>query len=133
MATIYKEIMIKADARKVWGAVRDVGHVHTRLVPGYAAETRIDGDTRILTMANGNIVKELIVGIDDSHYRLAYAVIETQMPLSRHHASFQVIPEGEHSCRLVWITDIMPHELEREVRARVDRGAAVIRQTLERS
>lgn len=77
-------------------------------------------------MSNGNIVKELIVNIDDSNYRLAYAVKETQMP-----TSFQVFPEGENSCRLVWITDILPHELEPEVRERVDRGAIVIKHTLE--
>jgi hypothetical protein len=131
MASIYKEIDIDVDSLKVWESVRDIGNVHIRLVPGYAAETRIDGDTRILTMSNGNVVKELIVDIDDRHYRLAYAVKETQMPITHHHASFQVFSEGENSCRLVWITDILPHELEPEVRARVDRGAVVIKHTLE--
>lgn len=131
MASIYKEISIDVDAPKVWESIRDVGNVHIRLVPGYAAKTRIDGDLRILTMSNGNIVKELIIDIDDSNYRLAYAVKETQMPITYHHASFQVFSEGKNSCRLVWITDILPHELEPEVRARVDRGAVVIKHTLE--
>lgn len=131
MASVYKEINIDLEPSKVWDSVRDVGNVHMRLVPGYAAETRIEGDFRILTMSNGNIVKELIVDIDDRNCRLAYAVKETQMPITYHHASFQVFPEGENACRLVWITDILPHELEPEVRARVDRGAVVIKHTLE--
>lgn len=133
MASIIKEIPINANYKKVWDAVRDVEHVHTRLVPGYAAKTSICGDARILTMSNGNIVKELIVDINDELYRLAYAVKETPMPLLHHHASFQVFPEGENACRLVWITDILPNDLEPEVRARVDRGAVVIKQTLERN
>lgn len=131
MASIYKEILINVDSAKVWESVRDVGNVHIRLVPGYAAETRIEGDSRILTMSNGNIVKELIFDINDKQLRLAYTVQETKMSITHHHASFQVFPEGSNSCRLVWITDILPHELEPEVRARVDRGAIVIKQTLE--
>jgi len=131
MASIYKEIPINVDLQTVWESVRDVGNVHKRLVPGYAAETRIEGDTRILTMSNGNTVRELIIGIDDLNYRLAYSVKDSQMPITHHHASFQVFPEGINSCRLVWITDILPHELESEVRARVDRGAVVMKQTLE--
>ena len=133
MASINKEIDINVDSLKVWDAVRDVGNVHIRLVPGYAAETRMDGDIRILVMSNGNTVKEAIVAIDDCNYRLAYAVKETQMPIALHHASFQVFPEGENACRLVWITDILPHELEPEVRARIDRGAIVIKHTLEKA
>lgn len=93
MASIYKEIAIDADFLKVWEAVRDVKNVHNRLVPGYAAETEIDGDNRILTMSNGNIVKELIIDIDENNHRLSYAVKETQMPITFHHASFQVFPE----------------------------------------
>ncbi|MEI6102029.1 MAG: hypothetical protein WCP73_09335 [Eubacteriales bacterium] len=58
MASIYKEIFIELPVAKVWDAVRDITNVHKRLVPGYAAETRIEGDMRILTMSNGNIVKE---------------------------------------------------------------------------
>ena len=83
-------------------------------------------------MANGNIVKELIISIDDYNYRLAYAVIESQMRLLYHHASFQVIPEEKSSCKLIWITDFLPHELEPEIRARIDRGAVVIKNTLEK-
>lgn len=131
MASIYKEILLDLPAAKVWEAVRDIGHVHERLVPGYAAQTRIDGDMRILSMSNGNIVKELILGIDDERFRLAYAVVETSMPIIFHHASFQVFPESEETCRLVWITDVLPQTLEPDVRIRVDRGAAVMKRTLE--
>jgi Polyketide cyclase / dehydrase and lipid transport len=108
-----------------------VGAVHERLLPGRVTGTRIEGDVRTLTFPNGAVVRELIVDIDDEARRLAYAVVEgAQMRLSHHHASFQVFAEGEHS-RLVWITDVLPHTLETEVRARVVRGAEEMRQTLE--
>jgi uncharacterized protein YndB with AHSA1/START domain len=131
MASIYKEIAINVAPEKVWAAVRDVGAVHRRLVPGYTVDTRIEGDVRILTMRDGNVVRELIVDIDDEKRRLAYAVIETRMPLLHHHATLQVFAEGESRSRLAWTTDALPHTLAAEIRMRVERGAMVMKQTLE--
>jgi len=65
---------------------------------------------------------------------MAYAVLGGQrMALSHHHASFQVFddPDRENHCRVVWVTDILPHCLEAEVRARVERGAVEIKEAIE--
>ncbi|MCP1305724.1 SRPBCC family protein [Paenibacillus tyrfis] len=131
MATIRKEIIIDAKPEQVWDAVRDVGAVHRRFVPGYTVDTRLDGDFRILTFANGAVVREHIVAVDDEARRLAYAVVEGSMPLVHHHASFQVFAEKDSRSRLVWITDFLPHELATEIRMRVERGAEVMKQTIE--
>jgi Polyketide cyclase / dehydrase and lipid transport len=130
-STIRQEIVIEAAPEHVWAAVRDVGAVHRRLVPGHVVDTRLDGDTRILTFPSGGVGRELIVGVDDEARRLAYAVVEGRMPLVHHHASFQVFGEGASRRRLVWITDVLPHELAAEIRLRVERGAIVMKQTLE--
>jgi len=122
MASIRQDIVIEASPGQVWAAVRDVGAVHRRLTPGYVVETRLDGDTRILTLPNGGMVRELIVAIDDEARRLADAVVEGRMPLVHHHASVQVFAEGEDRSRLVWITDALPHELAAEIRRHVERG-----------
>lgn len=131
MTSIHKDILIEAPAEQVWAAVRDVGAVHQRPVPGHVVDTHLEGDTRILTFPNGGVVRELIVAIDDDARRLAYAVVEGRMPLVHHHASFQVFTEGTSRSRLVWITDVLPHALAEEIRLRVERGAAVMKQTLE--
>src|SRR3954447_22809358 len=131
MTSIYKEIVVEATAEQVWAAVRDVGAVHQRLMPGYVVDTQIDGDTRILTLPDGATVRELIVAVDDDRRRLAYAVVEGRMPLPHHHASFQIFADGQHHSRLVWITDALPHERAVEIRVRVERGAEVMKQTLE--
>ena len=131
MASIREEIAIDAAPGQVWAAVRDVGAVHRRLVPGYVVDTRIEGDTRILAFSGGGVVRELIVAVDDAARRLAYAVVEGRMPLVHHHASFQVIAEGEGHSRLVWITDFLPHGLAAEIRMRMERGIAVMKETLE--
>lgn len=131
MASIRKDIVIEVAPAQVWAAVRDVGAVHRRLVPGLAVATRLDGESRFLTFPSGAVVRELIVDVDDDARRLAYAVVEGRMPLAHHHASFQVFAEGEGRSRLVWITDVLPNELAAEIRLHVERGAAVMKQALE--
>ena len=56
MASIRKEIAVEAPAGRVWDAIRDVGAVHTRLVRGMVLNTRLDGDSRLVTFANGETV-----------------------------------------------------------------------------
>ncbi|MGW4894770.1 SRPBCC family protein [Kitasatospora sp. NPDC004240] len=125
--------MIEAEAEEVWDAVRDVGAVHERLVPGYVLGTRMDGDVRYLTVPGGAVIRELIVGVDDDLRRLAYSAVEGfRIPLTHHHASFQVLPEGPGRCRLRWTTDVLPHGVAEQVRLRVVRGAQVMKETLER-
>jgi hypothetical protein len=130
VATIRQDISVRCSPAAVWDAVRDLEAVHQRLVPGHAVAATVVGDTRILTMPNGAVVRELILGLDDERRRLAYSVIETPMPITSHHATFEVFPEGDGTL-LVWTTDALPDSLEPEIRARTARGAAVIKQTLE--
>ncbi len=65
MASIHKEMLIQARQEDVWAAIRDVGAVHQRLTPGFVIDARLDGDARIVTFANGAVVRELLVDIDD--------------------------------------------------------------------
>jgi polyketide cyclase/dehydrase/lipid transport protein len=73
MASIRKEILIDASAEHVWAAVRDVGALHHRLVPGFVVDTRLEADARIVTFGNGMVVRELIVDLDDEARRLAWS------------------------------------------------------------
>jgi uncharacterized protein YndB with AHSA1/START domain len=129
MASIRKEIVLDASPEHVWSALRDVGAVHTRLARQFVLDTRLDGDSRLVTFANGEVVRERIVDIDDRARRLAYAVVDWRT--THHNASFQVVPEGEGRCRLVWITDLLPDTLAELVRGFVDQGSAAIKRTLE--
>ncbi|MFF2080042.1 SRPBCC family protein [Kitasatospora sp. NPDC058162] len=132
IATIVEDVLIEADAESVWDAVRDVGAVHERLIPGYVLDTRMDGDVRYLTTPGGAVIRELIVSVDDELRRLAYSAVEGfKIPLTHHHASFQVFPAAEGRCRLVWTTDVLPNDMADQVRLRVSRGAQVMKQTLE--
>jgi carbon monoxide dehydrogenase subunit G len=130
MASIHKEIAIAAPPDAVWAAVRDVGAVHQRLVPGFVTDTRLEEGARIVTFANGMVVRELIVDIDDAARRLAYASVGGRA--AHHNASMQVFADAGDGSRLVWITDVLPDALAEPVRANVEHGSAIIKQTLER-
>ena len=130
MASIHKEILIEARPEDVWAAVRDVGAVHRRLVPGVVVDARLDGDARVVTFANGMVVRELVVAIDEEARRFVYAAVDGR---ARHHnASMQVFADGGDRSRLVWITDILPNELAGPIGALVEQGAGVMKRTLER-
>ena len=66
MASIHKEILIDASPDHVWDALRDFGALHTRLVPGFVTDTKLDGDARIVTFANGTVAREILVDCDDT-------------------------------------------------------------------
>ena len=129
MATVYKEFIVEADAARVWDALRDFKAVHTRLAPGFLTGCTIDAEgARILTFANGLVAREMLVGIDDAHRRLAYTVTGGQA--AHHHASAQVFTEGEGRSRFVWITDVLPDELAVPIASMMDAGLEAVQRTL---
>jgi carbon monoxide dehydrogenase subunit G len=130
VASIYKEILIEADPQDVWSAVSDVGAAHERFIQGVLVDTRMDGDARIVTFADGLVARELIVTLDHLVRRFVYASVGGRA--THHNASFQVFDDGDLRTRLVWITDVLPDELAAPVSQRVELGSAVIKQTLER-
>ena len=129
MASIRKEMMIDAPAGHVWAAIRDVGAVHTRFAQQMVLNTELDGDSRLVTFANGETVRERIVDVDDEARRLAYAAVEWRT--THHNASFQVMPDGNDRCRLVWIADLLPNALADLVNGYMEQGCAAIKRTLE--
>ncbi|MEV0273745.1 SRPBCC family protein [Hamadaea sp. NPDC050747] len=117
---------------RVWDVIRDVGAVHTRLLPDRVTGTRIDGGQRFLTFPDGHVIREIIRAVDDSSRRLAYAVVEgARPPLDHHEAEFQVFPAAEGRSRLVWTARVLPAERAAEVRTRMEYGIADIRRTVE--
>src|SRR5215510_12941205 len=115
MASIRKEILLEASARHVWDAVRDVGALHKRLVPGFVVDTRLEPDARVVTFGNGMVVRELIVDLDDDARRLVWAARGGR--LTHHSASVQVCDDGDGRSRLIWIADLLPNELAGDIRA----------------
>ena len=130
MASIRKDILLQSSPEKVWAAVRDVGALHTRLVPGFVVDTRLEEGARVVTFGNGMVARELIVALDDEARRLVWAVAGGR--LTHHNASVQVFAHGEGGSRLVWIADLLPNEIAGDIRRMIEQAADVMKQTLDR-
>jgi carbon monoxide dehydrogenase subunit G len=129
MASIRREFLIDARPDDVWDAVRDVGALHKRLVPGFVTDCRLEEGARIVTFGNGMTVKELIVDLDDAARRLSWSA--TGGRLTHHNASMQIFAEGDKRTRAVWTADLLPNEMAKPITAMIDQGCAVMKKTFE--
>ena len=132
MASIRREIQIDARPETAWAALRDVGALHHRLVPGFVTDTRLEEGARVVTFGNGLVARELIIDVDDGARRVAWSVVGSKL-MTHHNASAQVFANGTTGCRFVWIADLLPNEVAPSIAAMIDQGMAVIKQTLERT
>ena len=130
MASIRKEISSKARPDDTWAALRDIGALHTRLVPGFVVDTRLEPGARIVTFGNGMVVREQIVTIDETERRVVWSA--TGGPLTHHNASAQVFANAEGGTTVVWIADLLPDEAAGGVAAMMEQGMAIMKQTLDR-
>jgi hypothetical protein len=128
MASVRKEIVTSARPSSVWDAIRDVGALHTRLVPGFVTDTRLEPGARIVTFANGMVIKEPIVTIDEESRRLVWGAQAEQ--LTHYNASVQVFEEGAGS-RVVWIADFLPNEAAATVGSMMEQGMAAMKKALD--
>jgi hypothetical protein len=131
MASIHKDTPIHAPAHEVWDAVRDFGALHTRLVPGFVLDTKLDGEARIVTFASGTVARELLIDCDDARRRLAYAIVSERM--KHYSASVEVVADGDTNSRLIWTVDVLPHEIAPYIGDQMDQGVLARQKTLGRA
>lgn len=129
MASIRREVLVRARPETVWAALRDVGAIHQRLARGFVTDVRLEEGARVVTFGNGLVVRELIVDVDDTARRVVWAAVGGQ--LTHHNASAQVFDDGAGQSRFVWIADLLPDERAPMVAAMMDEGLAAIKRTLE--
>jgi hypothetical protein len=131
MASIHKDIPIQAPAHEVWDAVRDFGALHTRLVPGFVLDTKLDGEARVVTFASGTVARELLIDCDDARRRLAYAIVSERM--KHYSASVQVTADGDARSRVLWTVDVLPHEMAPYISGQMDQGVFAMQKALGRA
>ena len=129
MASIHQQILVEATPAQAWDAIRDVGALHTRLVPGFVLDTKLEPGARIVKFANGMEVRELIITLDGERRRLVWSAVGAS--LAHHNASVQVF-DGEHGgSRIEWIADLLPDAAEPAIRAMIGAGAAAMKKALD--
>jgi hypothetical protein len=129
MASIHKELPLAVSADRAWAALRLVGEAH-KLFAGVLVDGHLDGDLRTVKFANGMVVRERIIDVDEARRRVVYAVVEGT-PLTHHNASMQVLDEGPGQCRFIWISDFLPAEFAETMAPMVEQGAQALKKNLE--
>nr|WP_294815265.1 SRPBCC family protein [uncultured Sphingomonas sp.] len=132
MASIHHDIFIAAAPDAIWRAVRAVDRLHDLLVPGFVTATEmLDGEgapVRRVTFANGHVVDEAIVSIDDERRRLVWTVKQFE-----HHNGVLTVmeAEAEGGARVSWTADLLPDALAETVSPMMAQGLAIMKVHLE--
>ena len=130
MATIRSEIRTRARSSEVWAAIRDIGALHTRLVPGFVVDTKLEPGARVVTFANGIVAREPIVTLDDEARRLVWTA---EGGRTRHYnAAVQVfeLPGGLTS--VAWTADFLPDDAGGFLSQAMEAGMAAMQKALDR-
>jgi hypothetical protein len=130
MASVRREIVTGAPVHAVWDAIRDIGALHTRLVPGFVTDTKLEGRVRIVTFGNGMVIREPIVTIDDAAKRLVWSA-EGRVT-THYNAAVEVFATGDGATRVVWTADFLPDKAAETIAGAIEAGMAVMKKTLDR-
>jgi hypothetical protein len=111
MATIRSEIKTRAPASEVWSAIRDIGALHTRLVPGFVTDTKLEPGGRTVTFVNGTVLREPIVTLDDEARRLVWT--HEGGRAAHYNGALQVAELTEGTTSVVWTKGPASDEIRR--------------------
>jgi polyketide cyclase/dehydrase/lipid transport protein len=131
MASIYKETRISADPADAWDALRDFGALHERLASGFATDTILEGNDRVVTFFNGSVLRERLVSVDDDARRLVWSIVDG--PYTHHNGSAQIFRDCDGRTWFVWVADVLPDETADRTAEMMERGLSAIKDTLERA
>lgn len=130
MASIHHQVAVEVGAPKAWAALRVVGDAHKLFAP-VLVDGRVEGDIRTVRFANGMVLRERILDIDEDRRRVAYSAMDAPA-LTFHHASMQVVGAGLERCHFIWITDFLPVEARSNLMPLIEQGTNALKNNLER-
>jgi carbon monoxide dehydrogenase subunit G len=120
MASIRRELVVDVPPDEVWTSLRDVGNV-AELFPGILTSSVLAAeDERVVTFANGLVVRERIVDVDETSRRIVYSA--QGEGFTHHNASMQIIARTAQASRFIWITDFLPHDARSALEPLIDEG-----------
>jgi hypothetical protein len=130
MASIRKEIETRARLDGVWAAIADIGALHTRLVPGFVVDTKLEPGARVVTFGNGMVVREPIVTIDAASRRLVWTAEGGRT--THYNAAIEAFSRADGTTGVVWVADFLPDAMTSAIAAAMEAGMAVMKRTLDR-
>ncbi len=129
MTSLRNEILVDVPAADAWAALKSISKTH-ELFAGVLVDSRLEGDIRTVTFANGLVARERIVAVDESRMRVAYAVLDI---FEQHAASMRIVPVSARQCRFVWKSDFLPGTKAATVGPLMAQGCAALKRAIEAS
>jgi hypothetical protein len=129
MATIRSELKTRASPHDVWSAIRDIGALHTRLVPGFVTNTKLEPGARIVTFVNGTMLREPIVTLDDEARRLVWA--HEGGRAQHYNGALQVSELADGLTSVVWTADFLPDDIGGYMSQAIEAGMAAMQRSLD--
>ncbi len=129
MATIRSQLTTRAPASDVWSAIRDIGALHTRLVPGFVTDTKLEPGARIVTFVNGTVLREPIVTLDDEARRLVWT--HEGGRAQHYNGALQVTELAGGLTSVVWTADFLPDDIGGAMSQAIEAGMAAMQRSLD--
>ena len=128
MSTIVREIDIACEEHRAWAELREFGAA-ARLFACVLTDCREACGVRTVTFANGLVVQERLISVDDARRRIVYAVLGGSF--THHSASMQLVASAR-GVRFVWTSDFLPDDVAASVEPLMNAGCQAIQRALER-
>lgn len=109
MTDFSETIMIQRDPDAVWDLVGAPERINEWLP--FIATSRVDGDRRFCSAANGAELEERIVDRNDAARSYQYTIESSPMPIEQILATVAVAPAGTEHTLVTWHTAVEPGEL----------------------
>ena len=116
-------------AANVWAIVGQPDRVDW--VPGVTG-CEFDGEVRRFSFPGAGKLAERILSLDALAREIHYGVIESNPPLIDHHASINVVSNGEGSV-MIWCTEVDPISVEPFIEKSMHASLARIQNILEQN
>jgi hypothetical protein len=109
MASIYHSARLDVPPGVAWDFLDRYTRSEVHVFSACVGERR-EGDSRVVTLADGTEVYERNVTVDPDRMRAVYTV--PGLSGSEHHqAEMRVIEDADGGATLIWITDLLPDSL----------------------
>ncbi len=104
MANVSMKSIINAPAKEVWATISDFNGL-----PNYieaVVESRLEGEgvgsVRTFSLADGTVIIEKLLRIDNEARSLTYSILESALPMDDYMATMDLTGAGDSSCQLHW-------------------------------
>lgn len=109
MAAVEYSAVLKTSAEQVWTVLSRFGGIaewHPAIIDSEIENGQSDGtigSVRRLDLADGSVIRERLLSLDDTRMSLSYQFEESPLPLDNYRANVKVIKgSGQPQCVIEW-------------------------------